>query len=163
MHIGKQLNTITVGVECRLIESKPDVKNSIPAIVFIILIFLWLLGPSIFTITNLNYTIASLVWILQYNQLWSVVSYGSIIPASGGSILHLPRFFFLLYVVTKLGKNTEFKVTLSFGILAELPFILGAVYYALFPPIAYAYYLTIPIPIVTIIGILLLMWKQPSQ
>jgi len=120
------------------------------------------LGPSIFTVTDLNYTLASLVWILQFSQLWSVVSYGFIIPSSGGVLFHIPRFFFL-YAVAKLEKPAEFKAALSFGILAELPFILGAVYYALFPPISYAYYLTIPIPIVTIIGILLLTWKQPGR
>ena len=127
---------------------------------FILLVLLWAVGPSVLTMTDLNYTIASVVWILQYSYLWLAFSSGLIIPAGVGFILHLPRFFFALYVMQGLGKITEFKKILTFGILAELPFVLVAVCYALFPPGIYSYYLTVPVPIVTIIGILLLMWKS---
>jgi len=128
-------------------------------VIFILLVLLWVFGPSVFTIADLNYTIASFVWILQYSYLWLAVSYGFITPNILGFLFHLPRFLFLLYVMQALGKSTEFKKALSYGFLAELPFILGAVYYALFPPGVYSYYLVVPVPIITIIGVLLLMRK----
>ena len=127
---------------------------------FISLLLLWLFGPSILAVTDLSCTIAAFVWILQYSYLSLAFSPGFIIPDGVGFILHLPRFLFLLYVMQSLGKTTELKKTLSFGILAELPFILVAVCYALFPPGIYSYYLAVPVPIMTVIGILLLVWKS---
>jgi hypothetical protein len=127
-------------------------------IIFILLILLWAFGPSILVFTNLNCVITSLAWVLEYSYVWSAFSFVFNLT-SVGIILHIPRFFFLLYVSQSLGKTIEFKKTISFGILAELPFILGAVYYSLFPPGVYSYTLTIPLPIILVVGILLLKMK----
>ena len=142
-----------------MIDSKSDALGSKRTIIFILLVLLWAFGPSILSFTDLDFTIALLAWILQYSYLGSTLSYSFIMPFSVGIILNLPRFLFILYVVQSFGKTTKLKTLISFGILVELPLILGAVYYGLIPPGVYSYYLTIPVPIIVVVGILLLMWK----
>ncbi len=142
-----------------MIESRLDEQNNKRIFVFILMVLLWAFGPSVFAITDINFTVASFVWILQYGNLWPVFYFRLIPPTSFGFILHLPRFFFLLYVTSSFRKAINLKKTFFIGILAELPFMLVAVYYMLFPPGVYSYYFTIPVPIILVIGVLLLILK----
>jgi hypothetical protein len=144
-------------VICTLSKSNYDSPNNHHIAIFGFLAVLWAFGPSVFSLTNNNVTVASITWLAQYNFGGSSFSIGGIPNIGMAIILHSLRLLFIFYVMVSLGRSTRLWVPIFFGFAAEIPFIYFTVYYALFPPGGYLYYLTFPIPIIVLAGIFLLI------